>query len=277
MTSATAAFWFPVLYLTGVGLLFTAYITWNRARARVAVQHAHDEGYFPPHTSRTQYNELAEMFSPEDPNGLKLLMTSLMKRALTDVQRVFHINEEKAPLQALVNKGTVGEDLLEKLVAAEADLQSEINEVMEEAEMYRPGWGKTIFQEASQMVQMSAQQEAQRIAQEQQAEIQERARAAARAEAGESPTTTQSESDLGSPASVASGATPTSQTASNTSLTSETEEERRQRIADELLREEEVEKKRAAKAAGKAAAKNVAGGAGSGSAGKGGSKGKKKK
>ncbi|KAI8589379.1 Pre protein translocase subunit Sec66-domain-containing protein [Geranomyces variabilis] len=273
MTSATAAFWFPVLYLTGVGLLFTAYITWNRAKARVAVQHAHDDGYFPPHTSRTQYNELAEMFSPEDPNGLKLLMTSLMKRALTDVQRVFHINEEKAPLQALVNKGTVGEDLLEKLVAAEADLQSEINEVMEEAEMYRPGWGKTIFQEASQMVQMSAQQEAQRIAQEQQAEIQERARAAAQAEA-ESPT---SESDLGSPASVASGATPTSQTASATSLTSETEEERRQRLADELLREEEAEKKRAAKAASKAAAKNVAGGAGSGSAGKGGSKGKKKK
>ncbi|KAJ3162785.1 translocation protein S66 [Geranomyces michiganensis] len=274
MTSATAAFWFPVLYLTGVGLLFTAYITWNRSKARAAVQHAHDEGYFPPHTSRTQYNELAEMFSPEDPNGLKLLMTSLMKRALTDVQRVFHINEEKAPLQALVNKGTVGEDLLEKLVAAEAELQSEINEVMEEAEMYRSGWGKTIFQEASQIVQMSAQQEAQRIAQEQQAEIQERARAAAQAD-GESPKA-QSESDPASPNSVASETTPTSQT-STTSLTSETEEERRQRIADELLHEEEMEKKRAAKAAGKAAAKNVAGAASGGSGGKGSSKGKKKK
>ncbi|KAI8820149.1 uncharacterized protein EV422DRAFT_80679 [Fimicolochytrium jonesii] len=69
------------------------------------------------------------MFSPEDPNGMKILMAGLIKRAVIDVQRAFQIREEKPPLQQLVNKGTVGEDLLDKLVHAEQELDAEINEV----------------------------------------------------------------------------------------------------------------------------------------------------
>ncbi|KAI8922242.1 hypothetical protein PhCBS80983_g01958 [Powellomyces hirtus] len=222
MTSANAAFWTPVLYLIGIGLLFTAYVRWNRAKQLVAVEHAHTDGYFPPHTARTQYNELAEMYSPEDPNGLKLLMTALMKRALTDVQRVFHIREEKPPLQQLVNKGTVGEDLLEKLVTAEQELEGEINEVMEEAEMYKAGWGKTIFQEASQIVQMQAQREAQLTAQQQAQQNAERAAATANVGSAD-----EQKSVSGSP--------------------TETDAERSQRIANELMAEEEEEKRRAAK------------------------------
>lgn len=69
------------------------------------------------------------MYSPEDPNGLKLLTTGLMKRAIEDIRRVFQMREEKQPLQQLVNKGTVGEDLLDKFLRAEQELDAEVNEV----------------------------------------------------------------------------------------------------------------------------------------------------
>ncbi|KAJ3007617.1 translocation protein S66 [Thoreauomyces humboldtii] len=265
MTTSTAAFWFPVLYLGGIGFLFAAYIRWNRASQRVAVARtlyvcfynthprplslsdscltstdadAHQDGYFAPHVARTQYNELSEMFSPDDPNGQMLLMTALMKRAVADVQRVFHIKEEKPPLQQLVSKGTVGEDLLEKLNTAEGEMDGEINEVVEEAEMYKAGWGKTIFQEASQLVQMQAQREAQLTAQRAQTLQQQQQQAAAAVpDDHESNATSPTSTDASSPAA--------------SSPTNETDAERSQRIANELMLEEENEKKRAAGKGGK--------------------------
>ncbi|TPX69089.1 hypothetical protein SpCBS45565_g02727 [Spizellomyces sp. 'palustris'] len=223
MTSTSAAFWFPVLYAVAIGALFSAFIKWNRVKQKAADQDAQWDGYFPENTEKIIYNELAEMHSPEDPAGYKLLTTSLMKRALTDVRRILKIREEKPPLQQMVRSGMMGEDLLEKLLRAEAELDAEVQEVMEDAELYKPGWSKTIFQEATQLVQIQMQREqaleAQRLAQE------------------------QTLRDAGIPEDE------TAETPEDDGSPKETDEERRQRIADELLREEEAEKKKAAKAA----------------------------
>ncbi|KAI9355107.1 Sec62/63 complex, subunit Sec66 [Zopfochytrium polystomum] len=124
-----------------------------------AVQNA-AAAYFPEHIARLQYDELTEMYSPEDEHGLKLLSIALMRRALVDVQRLIMIRDEKPSLQNLVKTGVLGENMLSLILKAEKELEAEMVEVVEEAEVYRTGWGKSIFQEASNLLQQQAQAQA---------------------------------------------------------------------------------------------------------------------
>ncbi|KAJ3171945.1 translocation protein S66 [Irineochytrium annulatum] len=169
--------------------------------------------YFPPHLQKAQYEELAEMYSPEDEYGSKILTSALLRRAMVDVQRIWQIREEKPPLQNLVRSGVLGEDMMEKITLAEKELEVEIHELMEEAELYKAGWGKNIFQEASTFMQQQA-----NLAQQQ-------AQAAAVA------------------AQQGGGAPATSPAAATNALTEEEKEERARKAAEELLAEEEKERK----------------------------------
>ena len=85
--------------------------------------------YFPPHQTKIRYLELSEQFSIDDAHGHKLLCTALLKRAMTDVERIWKLREEKAPLQQLVGKGAISHDVWEGLLAAEASMELEIQEV----------------------------------------------------------------------------------------------------------------------------------------------------
>ncbi len=88
-----------------------------------------DAGYFPIHREKLEYEELSEQYSPEDPNGNRVLQVALMRRAMETVKRVLRLREEKPPLQQMVREGVVGESLWEKLLAAEAEIELEIQEV----------------------------------------------------------------------------------------------------------------------------------------------------
>jgi translocation protein SEC66 len=109
---------------------------------------------------------LAEQWSPEDPNGAQLLKTALLKRAMEDVRRILHIKEQKPGLANLVRQGVMGDDVFQKLLEAEADLELEIALVLEEAELYRQGWKDVIFQEATQLYQHYINKESELEAQE---------------------------------------------------------------------------------------------------------------
>ncbi|KAJ3043671.1 translocation protein S66 [Rhizophlyctis rosea] len=163
-------FFLPALYFIGLAGLFLAGIRWNRSRQNKDLT-AKTE-YFARHLAKLQYDELSEMFSPEEPNGLKLLTTALMKRAMTDVQRAWKIRDEKPALQGLVKNGVVGEDLWENLTKAEQELEVEVQDVQAEAELYKEGWGQAIFQEASQIASMQKQREEQALQQQAMAEQQ---------------------------------------------------------------------------------------------------------
>ncbi|KAJ1341600.1 hypothetical protein BSLG_003827 [Batrachochytrium salamandrivorans] len=104
-----------------------------------------------------EYEELAEQFSPDTENGKLVLTAALAKRAVEDVRRVLKIREEKPPLEQMVREGIVGEDLFDKIVRDERELEAELQQVIEDSEMYREGWGKTIFQEASAIAQSQIQ------------------------------------------------------------------------------------------------------------------------
>ncbi|KAJ3272113.1 translocation protein S66 [Terramyces sp. JEL0728] len=142
---------FPVFYVGGLfGLLFFV--------GRIIKSKSKKVGYFPLNKAKFEYEELAEQYSPDDSTGKKVLVAALLKRAVEAVTRVFRIRDEKPPLQGMVKEGIVNEGLWEKLLAAEAEIELEMQELLEESNMYKDNWSATFLQEVSQLVQMKMQQ-----------------------------------------------------------------------------------------------------------------------
>jgi translocation protein SEC66 len=69
------------------------------------------------------------------------------------VQRIFRVRDDKAALTALLQKGSIGDDLWTSFQAAEKEVEAEIIEVVAEANSFREGWGQIIFQTASEILQ----------------------------------------------------------------------------------------------------------------------------
>jgi len=80
------------------------------------------------------------------------LKAALVRRAIADVQRILRIREDKPALQNLLQKGSIGDDLWNSLLAAEKELEAEIVEVHAEANSFVEGWGQVLFQTASEML-----------------------------------------------------------------------------------------------------------------------------
>lgn len=108
------------------------------------------EPYFPSHPDRDIYVTLLGRSDP--PTSDTLLKSALIRRAMADVQRVLKIREDKPALQNLLQKGSVGDDLWNSLLAAEKELEAEIMEVVNEANSFVEGWGTVIFQTANEMI-----------------------------------------------------------------------------------------------------------------------------
>ncbi|KXN85452.1 Translocation protein sec66 [Leucoagaricus sp. SymC.cos] len=108
------------------------------------------EPYFPSHPERNAYVTLLQKTDP--PASDALLKSALVRRAMADVQRVLKIREDKPALQALLQKGSIGDDLWNSLLAAEKELEAEIMEVVEEANSFVAGWGPVIFPCANEML-----------------------------------------------------------------------------------------------------------------------------
>ena len=88
----------------------------------------------------------------DPPASDALLKSALVRRAMADVQRVLRIREDKPALQNLLQKGSVGDDLWNSLLAAEKELEAEIMEVVAEANSFVEGWGQVIFPTANEML-----------------------------------------------------------------------------------------------------------------------------
>lgn len=71
---------------------------------------------------------------------------------MADVRRIWKIRDDKAALGILIQKGSVGDDLLARFAKAEKELESEVLDVVNEANSFTPAWGPGIFQTASEMV-----------------------------------------------------------------------------------------------------------------------------
>ncbi|KAH9856990.1 Pre protein translocase subunit Sec66-domain-containing protein [Lenzites betulinus] len=136
----------PVLYVFIVfGSLLVFSYFYRRRNARKVY-----EAYFPPHHERDVYFSLMQMSDPPAPESL--LKAALVRRAMTDVTRIIRLREDKPALQNLLQKGSIGDDLWNSLLAAEKEMEAEILEVAAEANAYVEGWGTVIFQTATEMM-----------------------------------------------------------------------------------------------------------------------------
>ncbi|TDL24724.1 hypothetical protein BD410DRAFT_785422 [Rickenella mellea] len=137
----------PVLYLTLViGSLFIFSYFYRKRKAATRL-----EPWFPSHPERNTYVTLLQLTSP--PASDSLLKAALIRRAMADVTRVLYLREAKPALQALLQKGSIGEELWNSFLQAEKEMEAEIVEVMYEANTFVNGWGQVIFASAGEMVQ----------------------------------------------------------------------------------------------------------------------------
>jgi translocation protein SEC66 len=122
--------------------------------------------YFPPHTARNIYLSLLHL--SDDSTSEKstkvpdsVLRAALLNRAVEDIRRIFEIRTRKPALAQLLQRGVVGDEIFQRLVRAEQELEIELKDVVAEANALSasaPGgkdgqWGNWIFQSANEMVQ----------------------------------------------------------------------------------------------------------------------------
>ena len=108
------------------------------------------EPYYPRHHERDTYVTLLQRTGP--PASDALLKAALVQRSIAEVQRILRIREDKPALQNLLQKGSIGDNLWNNLLAAEKEPEVEIVEVHAEANTFVEGWGQVLFQTASEML-----------------------------------------------------------------------------------------------------------------------------
>jgi translocation protein SEC66 len=129
----------PVLYLTIlIGSLATFSSLYRRRQVAKAAQL---ENWFPPHRARDIYLSLLHLdpadASSESETKLKevpdsLLKAALLRRALEDIRRIVQLRSSKAALQNLLQRGSVGDELWQRFLRAEQEMEAEVKDVAQE-------------------------------------------------------------------------------------------------------------------------------------------------
>lgn len=91
-------------------------------RKRKAANAASLEPWFPPHTPRDIYLSLLHL-DETDPVPDSALKAALMLRAKEDIKRLMALRQSKGSLQALLQKGSVGDDLWTRFSVAESEME----------------------------------------------------------------------------------------------------------------------------------------------------------
>ncbi|KAB8596108.1 hypothetical protein FH972_025817 [Carpinus fangiana] len=130
-------------------------------RRRKAMQAASLQPWFPPHTSRNVYLTLLELQSSDEKNTKvpdSVLRAALLRRAVEDIQRLIQIRAQKPALTQLLQRGAVGDQLMQRFQFAEKEMEAELRDVVQEANALAPqqNWGQTIFQSAGEIAHTEA-------------------------------------------------------------------------------------------------------------------------
>ncbi|KAJ1922910.1 translocation protein Sec66 [Tieghemiomyces parasiticus] len=134
-------------YAAGWAVVFGTFVSIYHRRKQAALSQL--ESWFPEHQERNLYYDLQEAGDKVPP---AVLQSALIKRAVTDVQRAIDLQTKKQTLSALVKSGSIGEDIWNQFQAAEAELENEMMDMVQEANSLRPGWGQGIFQLSSEIL-----------------------------------------------------------------------------------------------------------------------------
>ncbi|EMC95208.1 hypothetical protein BAUCODRAFT_46154, partial [Baudoinia panamericana UAMH 10762] len=120
------------------------------------------EPWFPPHRQRDVYLSLLHLDPSEASEGGdgekklskvpdSVLKAALLQRALEDIKRIVQLRSSKPALQTLLQRGSVGDELWQRFLRAEKEIEEEVKDVVNEANAFAPNWGQVIFQSANEM------------------------------------------------------------------------------------------------------------------------------
>lgn len=127
--------------------------------------------WFPPHLQRNIYLSLLHLDPEDGEKGPKIpesiLRAALLKRAVEDIHRIIQIRTAKQACSTLLARGSVGDDLWQRFLRAEKEMEEELRDVVMEvrtvicwwrdstdklqANGLSPNWGQVIFQSANEM------------------------------------------------------------------------------------------------------------------------------
>ena len=114
-----------------VGSLATFSSLYRKRKARKA---ASLEPWFPPHLQRNIYLSLLhlepEPGSPKVPDSV--LKAALLRRATEDIKRILEVRNAKQALANLLQRGSVGDDLWQRFLRAEKEIEEELRDVVNE-------------------------------------------------------------------------------------------------------------------------------------------------
>ncbi|KAI0851389.1 Sec62/63 complex, subunit Sec66 [Daldinia vernicosa] len=144
----------PFAYITVLGGSLYTFSTVYRKRK--AFESANLEPWFPPHLQRNIYLTLLHMEpepgqekAPKVPDSV--IRAALLRRAVEDIRRIIQLRTSKQALNSLLQRGSVGDDLNQRFLRAEREIEEELRDVVTEANALSPGWGQTIFQSANEI------------------------------------------------------------------------------------------------------------------------------
>ncbi|KAG6008864.1 hypothetical protein E4U21_003675 [Claviceps maximensis] len=132
----------PFAYLLVLGGALMTFSTIYRKRK--ATEGANLAPWFPPNLQRNVYLSLLDM-DPEDGTDGKektpkipdsVLKAALLRRAVEDINRLIHIKSAKQACSSLLLKGSVGDDLWQRFLRAEKEIEEELRDVV--TELRRP-------------------------------------------------------------------------------------------------------------------------------------------
>ncbi|KAI4803490.1 hypothetical protein E4T44_11457 [Aureobasidium sp. EXF-8845] len=151
----------PLAYLSIlIGSLATFSSLYRRRKAQKSASLA---PWFPPHLQRNIYLSLLHI-DPQDPSSTpegsekslnqipdSIIRAALLRRAVEDIHRIIQIRNAKPALQTLLQRGSVGDELWQRFLRAEQEIEEEVKDVVSEANALVPNWGQIIFQSANEI------------------------------------------------------------------------------------------------------------------------------
>lgn len=72
--------------------------------------------------------------APKIPDSV--VRAALLRRAVEDIRRIIQIRTSKQALNTLLQRGSVGEDLNQRFLAAEKEIEEELRDVVSEVRLF---------------------------------------------------------------------------------------------------------------------------------------------
>jgi len=130
--------WSLVLPFAYITVLLGSLITFSSLyRKRKATASATLAPWFPPHLQRNIYLSLLHLEPEEGKDKApavpeSVIRAALLRRAVEDIHRIIQIRSAKQACSTLLQRGSVGDDLWQRFLRAEKEMEEELRDVVME-------------------------------------------------------------------------------------------------------------------------------------------------